>query len=98
MLTIIAALRVQAALAVPFPPPTGPYHVGYTQHVFDHTTSDDHVALQNASSVLLGTLYYPTAEIPIPGNDTALYLDTTTAKLWDDVLQYPNNSLQTLTT
>lgn len=98
MLIIIATLLLQAAFSVPFPPPTGPYHVGYTQHVFNHTTPNDPVAPQNASSILLGTLYYPTAEIPIPGNNTAPYLDPTTAALWGDILQYPNNSLQTLTT
>lgn len=92
MLTIIATLLVQTAFAVPFPPPTGPYHVGYTQHVFNHTTPNDPVAPPNASSVLLGTLYYPTAEIPIPGNNTAPYLDPTTAALWGNILQYPNDS------
>lgn len=98
MLTIIAALLVQKVFAVPFPPPTGPYHVGYTQHVFNHTTPNDPVAPSNASSILLGTLYYPTAEVPVPGNNTDPYLDATTAALWGDILQYPNNSLQSLTT
>lgn len=98
MLTFIVTLLAQAAFAIPFPPPTGPYHVGYTQHVFNHTTPNDPVAPQNASSILLGTLYYPTAEVPIPGNNTAPYLDPTTATLWGDILQYPNNSLRNLTT
>ncbi|KAJ4318294.1 hypothetical protein N0V94_004501 [Neodidymelliopsis sp. IMI 364377] len=98
MLITIATLLIQAAVAVPFPPPTGPYHVGYVQHVFNHTTPNDPVAPQNASSVLLATIYYPTLTIPIPGNNTAPYLDATTAKLWGDILQYPNNSLQSLTT
>lgn len=98
MLAIVVTLLIQAAFAVPFPPPTGPYHVGYVQHVFNHTTTNDPVAPQNASSVLLATIYYPTLITPIPGNNTAPYLDATTAKLWGDILQYPNNSLQSLTT
>jgi pimeloyl-ACP methyl ester carboxylesterase len=98
MLVFLVSLLFQAVNAVPFPPPTGPYHVGITQHVFNHTTPHDPVAPQNASSVLLATIYYPTLSIPIPGNNTAPYLDPTTAKLWGDVLQYPNGSLQSLTT
>lgn len=98
MLKFIAALLIETVLAVSFSPPTGLYHVGYTQHVFNHTTPNDPVAPHNASSILLGTLYYPTAETPVPGNNTASYLDPTTAKLWGDILQYPNNSLQDLTT
>lgn len=98
MLTVVVTLLAQTVFAGPFPPPTGPYHVGYTQHVFNHTTPNDPVAPPNASSILLGTLYYPTAEIPIPGNNTAPYLDLTTAALWGNILQYPNNSIQSLTT
>jgi pimeloyl-ACP methyl ester carboxylesterase len=98
MLTVIVTFLAQAAFAVPFPPPTGPYHVGYTQHVFNNTTPNDPVAPPNVSSILLGTLYYPTAEIPIPGNNTAPYLDPTTAALWGNALQYPNDSLRSLTT
>ncbi|KAF2023920.1 hypothetical protein EK21DRAFT_79858 [Setomelanomma holmii] len=98
MLPLLVPLLVQAISAAQLPPPTGPYHVGYTQHVFNHTTPNDPVAPQNASSVLLATVYYPTLAIPIPGNNTAPYLDPTTAALWGDILQYPNNSLQTLTT
>jgi hypothetical protein len=98
MLVLIASLLFQAVNAVPFPPPTGPYNVGITQHVFNHTTPHDPVAPKNASSVLLATIYYPTLSIPIPGNNTAQYLDPTTAKLWGDILGYPNGSLQSLTT
>ncbi|KAF2793848.1 alpha/beta-hydrolase [Melanomma pulvis-pyrius CBS 109.77] len=98
MLVLLVPLLIQAIRAVPFPPPTGPYQVGITQHVFNHTTPHDPVAPQNASSILLATIYYPTLSIPIPGNNTAQYLDPTTAKLWGDILQYPNNSLQSLTT
>ncbi|KAH7081633.1 hypothetical protein BKA63DRAFT_213607 [Paraphoma chrysanthemicola] len=98
MLYLLAPLLIQAIHAASLPPPTGPYHVGYTQHVFNHTTPNDPVAPQNASTVLLATIYYPTETIPVPGNNTAPYLDPTTASLWGDILQYPNNSLQSLTT
>ncbi|KNG46280.1 hypothetical protein TW65_86917 [Stemphylium lycopersici] len=98
MYSVFTLLLVNAAAAVTFPPPTGPYHVGYKQHVFNKTTPNDPVAPANASSILLGTFYYPTLTIPIPGNNTSPYLDPTTAKLWGDILQYPNNSLQSFTT
>jgi dienelactone hydrolase len=98
MSLIFASLLLQTITAVQLPPPTGPYHVGYTQHVFNHTTANDPVAPANASSVLLATIYYPTLTIPVPGSNTAPYLDPTTAKIWGDILQFPNNSLQSLTT
>jgi hypothetical protein len=98
MLIVLTSLLVQAVSAVLLPPPTGPYHVGYTQHVFNHTTPNDPVAPQNASSILMATIYYPTLTIPVPGNNTAPYLDPTTAKLWGDIFEYPNNSLQSLLT
>lgn len=98
MFVILVSLLVHAVAAVQIPPPTGPYYVGYTQHVFNKTTPNDPVAPANASSILLATIYYPTLTTPIPGNNTAPYLDLTTAKLWGDILQYPNNSLQSFTT
>lgn len=98
MLRALVYLLVHTAAVVSFPPPTGPYYVGYTQHVFNNTTPNDPVAPANASSVLLATIYYPTLTIPVPGNNTAPYLDPTTATLWGDILQFPSNSLQTLQT
>jgi len=98
MLVILASFLINTIAAVSFTPPTGPYHVGYKQHVFNKTTPNDPVAPANASSILLATIYYPTVTIPIPGNNTSPYLDPTTAKLWGDILQYPNNSLQSFTT
>jgi pimeloyl-ACP methyl ester carboxylesterase len=98
MLVVLLFLLIETVSAVSFPPPTGPYHVGYKQHVFNKTTPNDPVAPANASSVLLATIYYPTLALPVPGNNTSPYLDPTTAKLWNDILEYPNNSLQSLTT
>jgi pimeloyl-ACP methyl ester carboxylesterase len=98
MLFLFAPFVVQAVAAVSFPPPTGPYHVGYLQHVFDKTTQNDPVAPANASSMLLATIYYPTLAIPVPGSNIAPYLDPTTAKLWGDNWRFPNNSLESLTT
>jgi predicted dienelactone hydrolase len=98
MLAIVASLLFQAVSAVPFIPPTGPYHVGYMQHVFNHTTPNDPAASRNASSILLATIYYPTLTVPVPGNNTAPYLDSTTTQIWGSILQYPNGSLDNLTT
>ena len=98
MLVFLAFLVVQTVAAVSFPPPIGPYHVGYTQHLFNKTIPNSHGASLNASSFLLATIYYPTLTVPIPGGNTAPYLDPTTAKLWGNAFQFPEGSLQNLTT
>lgn len=98
MLTLHVTLLAQAVAAVSFPPPSGPYYVGYTQQVLNNTTPNDPVAPKNASSSLLVTIYYPTLMVPVPGTNTAPYFDRTTAAVWGDAFQYPNNSLQGLTT
>ncbi|ORY00177.1 Alpha/Beta hydrolase protein [Clohesyomyces aquaticus] len=94
LLVLQASPLVQAAS---FPPPTGPYNVGYTQKVFNHTTPNDPVAPKNASDTLLVTIYYPTLSIPTP-NATAPYLDSVTAELWGSALQFPSRSLESLKT
>ncbi|KAJ4989424.1 paf acetylhydrolase family protein [Stagonosporopsis vannaccii] len=98
MLLILASALLQAVVAVSFPPPTGPYQVGYTQHVFPRTTLNDPVNPPNRSSILLATIYYPTLTIASPGINIAPYLDAVTAKIWSDNYQFPENSLQNLTT
>lgn len=97
MLLLVTALSFQAAFARSFPPPTGPYQVGYTQFVFNHTTQHDPLAPPNAS-FLLATVYYPTLSIPITGLNTAPYTDAVTAKSWEDDFEYPSSALQSLTT
>ncbi|KAF3001556.1 hypothetical protein E8E13_009758 [Curvularia kusanoi] len=97
MLLLVTALSFQAAFAVPFPPPTGPYHVGYSQFVFDHTTQHDPLAPQNAS-FLLATVYYPTLSVPITGINTAPYSDVITAKSWGVQFELPSSALPSLTT
>jgi hypothetical protein len=85
------------ALAERFPAPNGPHQVGITQHVFNHSTPNDPVAPQNASNILLATLYYPTSAITNP-NNTAPYLDPTTAELWGTALHFPPGALESLQT
>ncbi|KAF2813623.1 alpha/beta-hydrolase [Mytilinidion resinicola] len=91
-----------AVVAIPFPPPTGPYGVGITQHVFNHTTPNDPVAFavkpSNGTGHLLTTIYYPTLQLPTPLNTTAPYLDPTTASVWGDPLLFSKGALETLTT
>lgn len=95
---LLGSALLQTVAAVSFPPPTGPYHVGYKQHLFNKTTLNDPVAPTNASSILLATIYYPTSTIPIPGINTAEYLDSTTAEIWGINWRFPEKSLQSLTT
>ncbi|KAF2637412.1 hypothetical protein P280DRAFT_472127 [Massarina eburnea CBS 473.64] len=94
ILTLLSPILAGAS-TTQFPPPTGPYNVGYIQHIFNHTTPNDPVAPANASSILLATIYYPTLSIPTP-NATASYLDPTTAKVWGSALKFPSGTLESL--
>ncbi|KAF3038176.1 hypothetical protein E8E12_008234 [Didymella heteroderae] len=98
MLILLTTLTVQTVAATPFPRPTGPFHVGYTQYVFDISTQDDPFASANLSLTLLATIYCPTLTRPVPGENTAPYLDPTTAQIWVTNWQIPNGSLGSLTT
>jgi pimeloyl-ACP methyl ester carboxylesterase len=93
---LILAIPLIAA-AERFASPSGPYRVGITQHIFNHSTPNDPVAPANASSILLATIYYPTLSIPLP-NSTAEYLDATTANVWGTGLQFPNGSVESMKT
>lgn len=98
MLLVLLTLAISIiGAAERFPSPSGPYQVGITQHIFNHTTPNDPVAPKNATNVLLATIYYPTLSIPSP-NATARYLDPTTAELWGSALHFPNGSLESLET
>jgi dienelactone hydrolase len=98
-------LRLLSLLALPLiaaserlSAPSGPYQVGITQHIFNHSTPNDPVAPANASTVLLATIYYPTLSIARP-NATAPYLDPITAELWGTAFEFPNGSaLESLAT
>ncbi|KAJ8076793.1 hypothetical protein PM082_001216 [Marasmius tenuissimus] len=71
---------------------TGPYHVAYTYHVFNHATPNDPTKPGN---ILLTTIYFPTRQIP---NATVPYIDSISAKIYGDTLGFPENMLTTLTT
>lgn len=98
MLYPLAILAIPLiAAAERFSAPTGPYQVGITQHIFNHTTPNDPVAPANASSVLLATIYYPTLSTVSP-NATAPYLDPVTAEIWGSAFGMPSGALESLTT
>lgn len=97
MLIILGSALLQTVAAVSFSPPTGLYHVGYRQHLLNKTTIDDPVASNNASSILLATIYYPTLTIPVPWVNTAAYLDPITAAIWGNNWHFSENALESLT-
>ncbi|KAF4537797.1 PAF acetylhydrolase family protein [Lasiodiplodia theobromae] len=72
--------------------PTGPYHVGYTQHVFNHTTAIDPTP---NPGILLLTIYYPTTQAP---SSPAPYLDAKAALIYSQIAGISNTSLLRLTT
>jgi hypothetical protein len=72
--------------------PTGPYHVGYTQHIFDHITPND---TTKPGTYMLVTMYYPTRQIP---NTTVPYLDSISASIFESTIGLTKGSLSQLTT
>lgn len=72
--------------------PTGPYHVGYTQHIFNHTTPNDPTS---PGTFMLLTIYYPTLQVP---HTTVPYLDAISAGIFESTIGLTPNSLSQLTT
>lgn len=72
--------------------PTGPYHVGYTQHIFNHTTPNDP---NKPGTFMLVTIYYPTRQLP---NSTVAYVDPITAGIFESNIGITPGSLEKLTT
>ncbi|KAF2478276.1 uncharacterized protein BDR25DRAFT_390521 [Lindgomyces ingoldianus] len=83
-----------------FPNPSGRYHVGKTQHVFNHTTHDDPVAPDGSNhtgNFIVVTILYPTTQAPNP--ETSLkYMDHTLADLIEKGWGIPEGELQKLWT
>ncbi|KAL0576300.1 hypothetical protein V5O48_005676 [Marasmius crinis-equi] len=94
MLSLLSALAFTTLLAqaISLWDPTGPYHVAYTQHVFNHTTPNDPTKPGN---IVLLTIYYPTLQVP---NDTVPYIDPISDNIYGGTLGFPNGSLSALTT
>ncbi|OAL44097.1 hypothetical protein IQ07DRAFT_253020 [Pyrenochaeta sp. DS3sAY3a] len=72
--------------------PTGPYHVGYTQHIFDHITPND---TTKPGTFMLATIYYPTRQIP---NTTFPYIDPVTAGIFEENIGLTPGIMANLTT
>ncbi|KAH7063553.1 hypothetical protein B0J12DRAFT_643166 [Macrophomina phaseolina] len=89
LLTLANAWLVQA---ISLWDPTGPYHVGYTQHIFNHTTPNDPTS---PGTFFLLTIYYPTLQIP---NTTIPYLDPISAGIFESTIGLTPGSLSRLTT
>jgi pimeloyl-ACP methyl ester carboxylesterase len=70
----------------------GPYHVGYMQHVFNHTTPNDPTT---PGTFMLATIYYPTRQIP---NTTFPYLDSISASIFESTIGLTPGVLSNLTT
>jgi hypothetical protein len=79
------------------PPPKGPYHVGLTQHVLNHTTYNDPWAPNNISYSVLINIWYPTLQNPA-SSSLRPYLDAPLAKLYEDYFPLAPGSLSNLTT
>lgn len=89
--TILTNLLTTSSLSLPGP--TGTYSVGYTQHVFNHTTLNDPIAPNNTTSNFLVTFFYPSSQTPNATN----YLDLTLASIFESYYAFPPNSLATIT-
>lgn len=91
-LFLAAALLPQLLNAISLWDPKGPYHVGYTQHVFNHSTPVDPTP---NPGILLLTIYYPTLQAL---NTTVPYLDATLARVFEQTFGVSNGTLSKLTT
>lgn len=83
------------AESVHLPAPTGPYGVGFTQHVFNHTTPND--PTPGPGSILLISIYYPTLSAPSP-NTSVPYFDPTSATIWGEVFNIAPKDLLSIET
>lgn len=92
ILTLLRVLVITTS-TLSFPPPTGQYYVGYTQHVFNHTIENDPIAPNGTTDNFLVTFFYPSSQVP---NATA-YLDVTLASQLELYYDFPANSLATIT-
>jgi hypothetical protein len=81
-----------AAQAISLWDPTGPYHVGYMQETFNHTTLNDPT---EPGTFMLVTIYYPTRQIP---NTTSPYLDSISAGIFESTIGLTPGVLSNLTT
>jgi dienelactone hydrolase len=72
--------------------PSGPYYVGYTQHIFDHITPNDPT---KPGTFMLITIYYPTLQI---ANKTIPYLDPISAANFESTIGLTTGVLSQLTT
>lgn len=83
------------AAAVHLPTPSGPYNIGFTQHILNHTTPDDPTPGPN--TFYLASLYYPTLASPT-SNTSTLYFDPTSARIWGEVFNIHPSDLESLET
>ncbi|KAK2757519.1 hypothetical protein FQN54_004488 [Arachnomyces sp. PD_36] len=98
MLLPVALLTlIPLARAVSLPQPSGPYGVGFTQQVFNHTTLDDPTDPHGTGKFFLMSLYYPTLSHPSESNAVP-YFDPISAQIWSDALEFPNGTLESLET
>ncbi|KAF2448764.1 hypothetical protein P171DRAFT_428783 [Karstenula rhodostoma CBS 690.94] len=83
------------AAAVKLPAPSGPYNVGFTQHIFNHTTPND--PTPGPGNIYLTSIYYPTRATPGP-NTSVPYFDPTSARIWGEVFNILPADLESLET
>lgn len=91
----VTSLFASLAAAVYLPSPSGPYGVGYTQHVFNHTTPND--PTPGSGHELLTSIYYPTLSKP-SSNSSVPYFDPDSANIWGEVFNIRPSDLLSLET
>ncbi|KAL5383722.1 hypothetical protein DPSP01_005826 [Paraphaeosphaeria sporulosa] len=83
------------AVAVRLPAPSGPYNVGFTQHIFNHSTPNDPTSGPGTS--YLTSIFYPTRSSLAP-NTSVPYFDPTSAAIWGEVFNILPADLESLET
>ena len=94
-LPFLTALSTALATSVHLPPPSGPYGLGFTQHIFNHTTLND--PTPGPGTNLLISIYYPTISAPTLNNSVP-YFDPTSAAIWGEVFNIAPKDLLSIET
>lgn len=80
--------------AASLPEPSGPFSVGFSQHIIPHRTPND--PTPGPGDELLAHLYYPTLDTKSAPN--VPYFEAQSAEIWNVLFDLPEGSLLNLTT
>lgn len=76
--SLLLTSLLATAATIHLPPLSGPFNVGFTQHIFNHSTPHD--PTPGPATFYLTSIYYPTRSAP-SNSTTVSYIDPTSASI-----------------